>query len=64
MCGTKILARLRAEIAALGKFSSLHIVSSPKVWRSAGKAIHRGLGTFCHHPPHKRRRVREKPAQR
>jgi 3-dehydroquinate synthase len=44
MCGTRILARLRAEIAALGKFSSLHIVSSPKVWRSAGKTIQRGLG--------------------
>lgn len=31
------------EIARLGKFSSVHVVSSPKVWRAVGKAVQHGL---------------------
>lgn len=31
------------EIAALGHFSSVHIVSSPKVWRAVGKMVQRGF---------------------
>lgn len=31
------------EIAGLGHFSSVHVVSSPKVWRAVGKAVQRGL---------------------
>ncbi len=31
------------EIAALGRFSSFHVVSSPKVWRAVGKTVQRGL---------------------
>ena len=31
------------EIAKLGGFSSMHIVSSPKVWRAAGETVKRGL---------------------
>jgi len=35
---------LGEEIARLGKFTSMHVVSSPKVWRAVGKTILRGLG--------------------
>jgi 3-dehydroquinate synthase len=42
-CGTGILRRAAEEIASLGKFSSVHVVSSPKVWRAAGKSIKRNL---------------------
>lgn len=31
------------EIARLGKFSSVHVVSSPKVWRAAGRTVQREL---------------------
>lgn len=41
--GSGILRRAAKEILALGRFSSVHIVSSPKVWRSVGKSIRRGL---------------------
>ncbi|MFI5059673.1 MAG: 3-dehydroquinate synthase [Candidatus Acidiferrales bacterium] len=41
--GSGILRRAAKEILALGKFSSVHVVSSPKVWRAVGKSIRRGL---------------------
>jgi 3-dehydroquinate synthase len=44
VCGTGILHRTAKEIAALGRFSSVHVVSSPKVWRAAGTSVHRDLG--------------------
>jgi 3-dehydroquinate synthase len=31
------------EIASLGRFSSVHVVSSPKVWRALGKIVRREL---------------------
>ena len=31
------------EIARLGKFSSVHVVSSPRVWRAVGRTVQRGL---------------------
>jgi 3-dehydroquinate synthase len=31
------------EIAALGRFSSVHVVSSGKVWRAVGKSVQRAL---------------------
>ena len=31
------------EVAALGNFSSVHVVSSPKVWRAVGKIVQRSL---------------------
>jgi 3-dehydroquinate synthase len=37
------LQRAAKEIAALGKFSSIHVVSSPKVWRAVGKSAQRTL---------------------
>ncbi len=44
VCGTGILRRTAKEIAALGRFSGIHIVSSPKVWRAIGTIVHRDLG--------------------
>ena len=37
LCGTGALRRLRTEIGSLGKFSSVQVVSSAKVWRAVGK---------------------------
>jgi 3-dehydroquinate synthase len=42
--GSGILRRAAREILALGSFSSIHVVSSPRVWRSAGNSVRRGLG--------------------
>jgi 3-dehydroquinate synthase len=42
--GAGAIRRSAQEIAALGRFSSVHVVSSPKVWRAVGKSVQRGLG--------------------
>jgi 3-dehydroquinate synthase len=44
LCGAGVLRRAAKEIIALGKFSSVHIVSSPKVWRAVGKVVRQGIG--------------------
>src|SRR5215831_6629477 len=44
VCALGALSRLDEEIARLGKFTSLHVVSSPKVWRAVGRTVLRGLG--------------------
>jgi len=41
--GAGVIHRSAKEIAKLGKFSSVHVVSSPKVWRAVGKSVQRGL---------------------
>jgi 3-dehydroquinate synthase len=41
--GAGVIRRAAREIAALGRFSSVHVVSSPKVWRAVGKSVQRGL---------------------
>ena len=41
--GEGAIRRAAREIAALGRFSSVHVVSSPKVWRAVGKPVQRGL---------------------
>ncbi len=43
LCGAGLLHHAADEIAKLGKFSSVHVVSSPKVWRAVGKSIQRGF---------------------
>jgi 3-dehydroquinate synthase len=43
VAGAGVIRRTAQEIAALGRFSSVHLVSSAKVWRAAGKAVQRGL---------------------
>jgi 3-dehydroquinate synthase len=44
VCGAGVLQRGAKEIAALGKFSSVHVVSASKVWRAVGKIVRRGIG--------------------
>jgi 3-dehydroquinate synthase len=44
VCGIGILQRAAKETAALGKFSSVHFVSSPRVWRAIGKSVQGDLG--------------------
>jgi 3-dehydroquinate synthase len=39
--GAGAIRRAGQEIAALGRFSSVHVVSSPKVWRAVGKTVQR-----------------------
>ncbi len=43
MSGVGALRHAAREIAALGRFSSIHVVSSPKVWRAVGRNVLRGL---------------------
>jgi 3-dehydroquinate synthase len=43
VAGAGVIRRTAQEIATLGRFSSVHLVSSAKVWRAAGKAVQRGL---------------------
>ncbi len=44
VCGAGALARLSREIARVGKFSSLHVVTSRRVWAAVGNKVLRGLG--------------------
>jgi 3-dehydroquinate synthase len=44
ICGAGALARLSVEIANIGKFSSVHVVTSRTVWSAVGKFVSRGLG--------------------
>jgi 3-dehydroquinate synthase len=39
LCGAGILRDVAEEIAKLGEFSSVHVLTSAKVWRAAGKAV-------------------------
>jgi 3-dehydroquinate synthase len=39
LCGAGILRDGAPEIAKLGEFSSVHVLTSPKVWRATGKAV-------------------------
>lgn len=43
VAGAGIIRRTAREIAKLGSFSSVHVVSSHKVWRAVGKNVERGL---------------------
>jgi 3-dehydroquinate synthase len=43
VAGAGVIGHAAREIGALGHFSSVHIVSSPKVWRAVGKTVQRGL---------------------
>jgi 3-dehydroquinate synthase len=43
VAGAGVLSRAAQEVSALGRFSSIQVVSSPKVWRAVGKSVQRGL---------------------
>jgi 3-dehydroquinate synthase len=51
-CGAGAIRRGAREIAALGSFSSVHVVSSRKVWRAVGKTVLRGLELSKEQPVH------------
>ena len=43
VCGGGAIAKAQQEIARLGKFSSVHILSSPPVWHVLEKKIRQGI---------------------
>ena len=43
VCGSGAIAKAQQEIARLGKFSSVHILSSPPVWHVLEKKIRQGI---------------------
>lgn len=43
VAGAGVARHAAREIAKLGRFSSVHVVSSPKVWRAIGNSVRRGL---------------------
>jgi 3-dehydroquinate synthase len=52
VCGSGVLRHAAEEIRKLGKFSCIHLISSPKVWRAIGKGVQRGLGLKNIHATH------------
>jgi 3-dehydroquinate synthase len=50
--GAGVLRLGSHEIARLGRFSSIHVVSSQKVWRAVGKNVLRGLRLSKNTPIH------------
>ena len=52
VCGEGVLRNAANEIRRLGKFSRIHIVSSPRVWRAVGKSVQRGLSLKNIHATH------------
>jgi 3-dehydroquinate synthase len=52
VCGAGVLRNAAEEVRRLGKFSRIHLVSSPRVWRAVGKSVLAGLrleATFSKH---------------
>src|SRR5260221_5369504 len=43
VCGSGAIAKAQQEIVRLGKFSSVHILSSPPVWHVLEKKIRQGI---------------------
>ena len=43
VCGAGVLGRFAAELGRVGKFSSVQVVTSPKVWTAVGKHVVKGL---------------------
>src|SRR2546422_11437304 len=48
ICGAGLLARAAEEIRALGGFTNVFVVSSPRVWRAVGRRVLRGLPLADH----------------
>src|SRR5437879_13814348 len=43
LSGAGVIRRAAQEIAALGRFSRVHVVSSSRVWRALGTPLQHGL---------------------
>ena len=52
VAGAGVLHRASRELARLGHFSSVHVISSPKVWRAIGSSVRRGLRLSAGNPVH------------
>jgi 3-dehydroquinate synthase len=52
LAGAGALRQGTREIAKLGRFSSVHVISSPKVWRAIGNSVRRGLHLSGSNPVH------------
>ncbi len=48
LCRRGLLPHAAREIAKLGQFSSVHVLTSPRVWRAAGKKIRKGICSPLH----------------
>src|SRR2546425_9850636 len=44
VCGSGLLRHAHRELAGLGNFSSVHVLSSPRVWRAVGSRVKAGFG--------------------
>jgi len=44
LCRRGLLERVGKQMEGLGKFSSAHVLTSPKVWRAVGHKLQRGFG--------------------
>jgi len=47
LCRRGLLAEAGKQVETLGKFSSVHILTSPKVWQAAGGSVKRGLAKIA-----------------
>src|SRR5580692_4750769 len=52
VCGEGVLRDAAREIRRLGKFSRIHLVSSPNVWQAVGKGVLGSLGLKNIHAKH------------
>ena len=52
VAGAGVLRHAARELAKLGRYSSVHVVSSPKVWRAIGNSVRRGLRLSARNPVH------------
>jgi 3-dehydroquinate synthase len=43
MCETGLLLRAQRRVVALGRWSSVHVITSPRVWRAVRKSLRQGL---------------------
>src|SRR6267142_7087603 len=43
VAGVRVLGHAARELAKIGRFSNVRVVSSPKVWRAIGNSVRRGL---------------------
>jgi 3-dehydroquinate synthase len=52
VAGAGVLRHAARELAKLGRYSSIHVVSSPKVWRAIENSVRRGLRLSARNPVH------------
>jgi 3-dehydroquinate synthase len=43
LCGAGVLRRVARDLASLGTFSSVQVISSPRVWRAVGKYLKKSI---------------------